>query len=314
MLELLEPIAIFTHVARAGSFSAAARRLGISKSKVSTQVSDLEHKLGVQLIQRTTRSLSLTEAGNLLYIQGEELLRDVEQAIDSVHNLNDATRGLLKVGISQSFGAMHIIPLLPEFMAQHSELELQLSLLDHKVDVVSEGLDLLLTMSEQLPLGMVARPLMKCQFMLLASPEYIERNNKIEHPEQLIDHNCLVYQGEWHEHTVWQFKKGNDYCEIGVNGNFRVDSAPALKSAAVGGLGVVYLASYLLEDEIETGALVPLLPDWKLTHQLPLQAVYPRRKHLAPKVSTFIEFLKAKIGEPPYWDKPYLKLYEARKS
>ena len=313
MLELLEPIAIFTHVARAGSFSAAARRLGISKSKVSTQVADLEHRLGVQLIQRTTRSLSLTEAGHLLYRQGEELLRDAEQAVAGVHNLNDATRGVLKVGISQSFGTKHIIPALPAFMDTHPELELQVSLLDHKVDVVSEGLDLLLTMSEQLPLGMVARPLMKCQFMLLASPEYLARNGVPETPEQLVDHNCLVYHGEWHEHSAWQFKKGDDYCEISVSGNFRVDNAPALKSAAVSGLGIVYLASYLLGDEIESGKLIPLLIDWDLTHHLPLQAVYPRRKHLAPKVSVFIEFIKEKIGTPPYWDKPYLDFYRGRK-
>lgn len=313
MLELLEPIAIFTHVARAGSFSSAARKLGISKSKVSTQVADLEHKLGVQLIQRTTRSLSLTEAGQLLYTQGEELLRDAEQAVASVHNLNDATRGVLKVGISQSFGTMHLIPALPDFMAKHPELELQVSLLDHKVDVVSEGLDLLLTMSEQLPLGMVARPLMKCQFLLLASPDYVEKHGYPERPEQLVDHNCLVYQGEWHEHSVWQFKKEDDYCEIGVSGNFRVDNAPALKSAAVSGLGVVYLASYLLEDEIAKGTLVPLLPEWQLTHHLPLQAVYPRRKHLAPKVSAFIDFIKGHIGAPPYWDAPYESLYAKRK-
>ncbi|SUI88771.1 D-malate degradation protein R [Shewanella putrefaciens] len=312
MLELLEPIAIFTHVARAGSFSAAARRLGISKSKVSTQVADLEHRLGVQLIQRTTRSLSLTEAGHLLYLQGEELLRDAEQAIASVHNLNDATRGVLKVGISQSFGAMHIIPALPSFMAKHPELELQVSLLDHKVDVVSEGLDLLLTMSEQLPLGMVARPLMKCQFLLVASPDYVAKHGEPTRPEQLVDHNCLVYQGEWHEHSMWQFKKGDDYCEIGVSGNFRVDNAPALKSAAISGLGVVYLASYLMEDQITKGTLVPLLKDWQLTHHLPLQAVYPRRKHLAPKVSAFIEFIKDHIGNPPYWDIPYAELFSKR--
>ncbi len=191
MLELLEPIAIFTHVARAGSFSAAARRLGISKSKVSTQVADLEHKLGIQLIQRTTRSLSLTEAGNLLYVQGEELLRDADQAVASVHNLNDATRGVLKVGISQSFGTMHIIPALPEFMTRHPDLELQVSLLDHKVDVVSEGLDLLLTMSEQLPLGMVARPLMKCQFLLVASPGMLRPTV------------CRPGRSSWWSTTVW---------------------------------------------------------------------------------------------------------------
>lgn len=313
MLELLEPIAIFTHVARAGSFSAAARRLGISKSKVSTQVADLEHKLGVQLIQRTTRSLSLTEAGTLLYKQGEELLRDAEQSVASVHNLNDATRGVLKVGISQSFGTMHIIPALPAFMEKHPELELQISLLDHKVDVVNEGLDLLLTMSEQLPLGMVARPLMKCQFILAAAPEYIAKHGTPERPDQLVNHNCLVYHGEWHEHSVWQFQKAEDYCEIGVTGNFRVDNAPALKSAAISGLGIVYLASYLLEGEIESGRLVPILRDWRLTHHLPLQAVYPRRKHLAPKVSAFIEFIKQRIGTPPYWDKAYSTLYSERK-
>ncbi|MDF0532788.1 LysR family transcriptional regulator [Shewanella yunxiaonensis] len=312
MLELLEPIAIFTHVARAGSFSAAARRLGISKSKVSTQVADLEHKLGVQLIQRTTRSLSLTEAGNLLYTQGEELLRGADQAVASVHNLNDATRGVLKLGISQSFGTAHIIPALPEFMSRHPELELQVSLLDHKVDVVSEGLDLLLTMSEQLPLGMVARPLMKCQFMLLASPAYIANHGKPSRPEQLVEHNCLVYHGEWHEHSVWQFKRGDDYCEIGVNGNFRVDNAPALKSAAVSGLGIVYMATYLLENEIEEGKLVPLLPEWHLVHHLPLQAVYPRRKHLAPKVSAFIDFIKNHIGTPPIWDEKYADIFAKR--
>ncbi|HBF47741.1 MAG TPA: LysR family transcriptional regulator, partial [Shewanella frigidimarina] len=170
-----------------------------------------------------------------------------------------------------------------------------------------------LTMSEQLPLGMVARPLMKCQFLLVASPGYIAQHGNISRPEQLVEHNCLVYQGEWHEHSMWQFKKGEDYCEIGVSGNFRVDNAPALKSAAVSGLGIVYLASYLMEDEIAQGTLVPLLPDWQLTHNLPLQAVYPRRKHLAPKVSAFIDFIKTHISSPPYWDAKFDHLYKLRK-
>ena len=161
----------------------------------------------------------------MLYLQGEELLRDAEQAIASVHNLNDADPRCAQGGIPQSFGVMHIIPALPSFMAKHPELELQVSLLDHKVDVVSEGLDLLLTMSEQLPLGMVARPLMKCQFLLVASPGYIAQHGEPTRPEQLVDHNCLVYQGEWHEHSVWQFKKGDDYCEIMRIGQFRVDNA-----------------------------------------------------------------------------------------
>ncbi|GAA4875480.1 LysR family transcriptional regulator [Ferrimonas pelagia] len=302
MRELLEPIVIFTHVVRAQGFSAAARKLGISKSKVSSQISQLEQRLGVQLVQRTTRSLSLTESGELLYSHGEGLLKDLDQAVASVQSLQREIRGVLRVGITQAFGSKHLMPLIPQFMAEHPELELEISFLDHKVDVVAEGLDLLLTMSEQLPLGMVARPVMNCRFALVASPEYLAKHGVPYHPEQLAEHNCLVYKSEWYEHTVWEFVRGEDNCEIRVQGNYRVDDAPALKEGAKQGLGIVYLATYLLEEELQSGQLVQLLPDWELNHQLALQAVYPRRQHLAPKVRAFVDFVRDHFGGSKRWD------------
>ncbi|SHI10048.1 LysR family transcriptional regulator [Ferrimonas marina] len=303
MRELLEPITIFTHVVRAQGFSAAARKLGISKSKVSSQVSQLEHRLGVQLVQRTTRSLSLTESGELLYSHGEKLLKDLDQAVASVQSLQREIRGVLRVGITQAFGSMHLMPLIPQFMAQHPDLELEVSFLDHKVDVVAEGLDLLLTMSEQLPLGMVARPVMNCDFMLLASPGYLARHGVPYQPDELADHNCLVYKSEWYEHSVWEFERGGESVEIRVQGNYRVDDAPALKDAALRDLGVVYLASYLVQNELQTGELVQLMPDWHLSHYLALQAVYPRRQHLAPKVRAFVDFVREQFSTHSEWGK-----------
>ncbi|MBY5921798.1 LysR family transcriptional regulator [Ferrimonas balearica] len=303
MRELLEPIVIFTHVVRAQGFSAAARKLGISKSKVSSHISFLEQQLGVQLVQRTTRSLSLTESGELLYEHGEGILKDLDQAVAGVQALQQEIRGVLRVGITQAFGSMHLMPLIPAFMEQNPELELELSFLDHKVDVVAEGLDLLLTMSEQLPLGMVARPLMNCRFILVASPDYLSRRGVPYHPASLAEHNCLVYKSEWYEHGVWEFAKGEETCEIRVKGNYRVDDAPALKDAAKRGLGVVYLATYLLEEELAKGELIQLMPDWQLTHPLALQAVYPRRKNLAPKVRAFIDFVRSHFRDPTPWDR-----------
>ncbi|GAA5190235.1 LysR family transcriptional regulator [Ferrimonas gelatinilytica] len=301
MRELLEPIVIFTHVVRAQGFSAAARKLGISKSKVSSQISQLEQHLGVQLVQRTTRSLSLTESGELLYSHGEGLLKDLDQAIASVQTLQREIRGVLRVGITQAFGSMHLMPLIPLFMDEHPELELEISFLDHKVDVVAEGLDLLLTMSEQLPLGMVARPVMECEFALLASPTYLAKHGVPYHPEQLAEHNCLTYKSEWYQHSVWEFGRDEERCEIRVQGNYRVDDAPALKDAAQHGLGIVYLATYLLEQELQKGELVQLLPDWQLNHKLALQAVYPRRQHLPPKVRAFVEFIRGHLGDKKRW-------------
>lgn len=299
MRELLEPIVIFTHVVRAQGFSAAARKLGISKSKVSSQISMLEQRLGVQLVQRTTRSLSLTESGELLYGHSEVLLRDLDQAIASVQDLQKEIRGVLRVGITQAFGSLHLMPLLPKFMEEYPDLELEVSFLDHKVDVVAEGLDLLLTMSEQLPLGMVARPILNCDFVLVASPDYLAERGVPYHPEQLDQHNCLIYKSEWYEHASWEFSQGEEKCEIRVKGNYRVDDAPALKDAAIRGMGVVYLATYLLEDELKKGELVKLLPDWNLDHQLSLQAVYPRRQHLPPKVRAFVDFVRSHFGKEP---------------
>ncbi|TKB50164.1 LysR family transcriptional regulator [Ferrimonas aestuarii] len=303
MRELLEPIVIFTHVVRAQGFSAAARRLGISKSKVSSQVSMLEQQMGVQLVQRTTRSLSLTEAGETLYRHGESIIREVDSAVANVQSLHHEIRGVLRVGMTQAFGSMHLMPLIPEFMSRYPNLELEISFLDHKVDVVNEGLDLLLTMSEQLPLGMVARPLMDCRFVLVASPDYLAKHGVPNNPEELVTHNCLVYKSEWYEHAVWEFKRGSEEKKIPVKGNYRVDDAPALKEVAKKGLGIVYLSTYLLEDEIREGELIPIMTEWSLNHPLALQAVYPRRQNLAPKVRAFTDFVKESLGEVPPWDR-----------
>ncbi|NOJ22701.1 LysR family transcriptional regulator [Vibrio coralliilyticus] len=297
--------ALLTHK----NFTQAAKSLGVSVSHVSKQLALLEESLGVKLVQRTTRTFTPTEAGEQFFYHCQKVVRSVEEAHLEVESQKDEVAGLIRIGLSQSFGTLHILPAIDELRLQYPNLQVEMHLFDYKVDMLQEGLDLWITNNEMLPEGYVAQRLADSQFVVAASPEYLMKHDTPHHPNDLVDHNCLIYRSWERDYTSWVFSNRDDQINVKVSGNYSVDLAEAVRDAAVAGWGVAYLATYLIRDEFKQGRLIQLLPEWLPSQNMPFYAVYPSRRYLPTKTTAVIEFIKKKIGSPCYWDKrlsPYI--------
>ncbi|EKO3547905.1 LysR family transcriptional regulator [Vibrio fluvialis] len=302
---------MFAALIKHQSFTAAARNLGVSVSHVSKQLAQLEASVGIKLVQRTTRSFTVTEAGESFYRHCEQLVDLVSDADNELINQREEVSGLLRLGLSQSFGSLHVLPALEELRQQYPNLQVEVHLFDYKIDMLSEGLDLWITSNEHLPEGYIAQRLADCKFVVAASPDYLLHHSTLQTPNDLLEHNCLIYRSWDRDYTRWAFRNREQQLSIKVSGNYSVDLAEAVRDAAVSGWGIAYLATYLIRDEFRSGKLIQLLPDWQASQNMPFYAVYPSRQHLPKKTSAVIEFLKQKIGEPCYWDtqlEPYVRL------
>ncbi|EPM4290962.1 LysR family transcriptional regulator [Vibrio fluvialis] len=302
---------MFAALIKHQSFTAAARNLGVSVSHVSKQLAQLEASVGIKLVQRTTRSFTVTEAGESFYRHCEQLVDLVSDADNELINQREEVSGLLRLGLSQSFGSLHVLPALEELRQQYPNLQVEVHLFDYKIDMLSEGLDLWITSNEHLPEGYIAQRLADCKFVVAASPDYLLHHSTPQTPNDLLEHNCLIYRSWDRDYTRWAFRNREQQLSIKVSGNYSVDLAEAVRDAAVSGWGIAYLATYLIRDEFRSGKLIQLLPDWQASQNMPFYAVYPSRQHLPKKTSAVIEFLKQKIGEPCYWDtqlEPYVRL------
>ncbi|MUH97340.1 LysR family transcriptional regulator [Aliivibrio fischeri] len=303
MLDNLHEMVIFATVANELNFTRAAEKLGISKSHVSKQVKALETRLDCQLVQRNNRSVSITELGSQ-YAEYCQKLIDIAYEADALLDAHHGRiSGVFKVGIAQSFGNSHIIHALAEFQAQFPEIELEVSLFDHKPKLLEDGLDCWIAIHDDLPEGMVARKIADCRFVVAASPGYIEQHGCPTRPAELVKHKCITYQSNERRFNDWEFTRDGVHQVVNVQSNFKIDNASAILDATKAGAGIAYLASYLLENEFDNGSLVRLLKEWQADMKLPIYAVYPRRQHLPPKVRTFIDFLSQQVGNPPHWDK-----------
>ena len=300
MLENLQQMVILAAIGHEQNFTRAAERLGISKSQVSKQVRYLEERLGCQLVQRSTRTVALTEIGLQYADYGQQLVDTVNEAEAMVAGYRNEIKGVLRIGIAQSFGNIHITSALAEFQKGNPELELEISLFDHRPNLLEEGFDCWIAIHEHPPEGMVARKLANCEFVVVASPDYIAQHGQPETPSDLRRHNCITYQSRERKYVNWAFSRDGVQQSIRVRGNYRIDNAPAVLDAAVSGLGIAYLSTYLMTNEIKNNKLIQLLPEWKTTVDLPIYAVYPRRKYLAPKVRCFIDFMADRMAQAPY--------------
>lgn len=303
MIKKVQQMVVFNALTHQRSFTKAAQLLDISRTQVSKQIQQLEERLGVQLVQRTTRSFALTEAGERFAVRCANIVNEVNEAESELLERSDSMQGILRVGIAQSFARHHIAPHIAEFHAQYPQLDLEMSLFDHRVDLIAEQLDLWIGMTDSPPEGFVARHLADCHFVLAASPDYLAKHGVPYTPEALVEHNCITYYSRERKDNLWHFRQDGQNLQVKVSGNYRVDSADAILDATLAGHGVGYLATYLLDKEFREGKLVRLIPDWELSQYMPLYAVYPRHKFLPKKVDAFIRFIKQHIGEPVYWDK-----------
>jgi DNA-binding transcriptional LysR family regulator len=285
----LARIRAFVQVFDAGGFSAAARQHGRSKALLSKYVTDLEDYLGVRLMNRTTRKLSLTEAGEAYYREASQVLAQLDELDASILEQTEAPRGLLRVSAPRNFGEMILAPAIFKFLAAHAEVTLDLRLEDRFVDLVEEGIDVALRISAAQDSSLIARKICDMQHSAVASPNYLTSHPAPARPEDLRQHWCIVDTNLTGQ-ANWRFVEDGETISVHVDGRVRVNSPLSARDAALSGLGVALLPGYLADPLMASGQLVPLLKGFIPTGAS-LQAVYPHRRHLAGKVRALIDHL-----------------------
>lgn len=293
-MDRLQSMAVFVRVAELGSFSAAARQLGLSKSAASKHVAALEERLGVKLVHRTTRRLALTEVGAAYRDWCARIVQEVEEAELTASRHSVEPRGRLKVNAPMSFGFLHLGPLLPEFLARHPGITVELILNDRFVDLLEEGFDVALRIGRLADSSLIARRLAAARSVCAASETYLAGAGVPTRPEDLARHNCLCYS--WRQAPDdWTFLRAGEETTVRVAGNLWANNGDALRAAACAGLGVVYLPDFILMDDIDGGRLQALLPEWA-TPEIPIHAVFPPQRHPSAKLRAFVDFLVERLG------------------
>lgn len=301
-IEDLTAMAVFARVVEARGFSAAAKRLGRSKSSVSKTVSALEDRLGARLLNRTTRRLSLTEAGAAFYERAARILEEAEEAELAVTRLQDEPHGTLRVNAPTNFGERHLAPALADFMARYPALAIDLALEDRFVDVVDEGFDLALRIAALPGSSLIARRLAPNRRVVCASPAYLERAGTPLRPSDLRRHDCLAYT-YLATGNAWRFAGAGDPVSVRIAGRLSINNGEALRHAALAGLGLVMLPTFIVGEDLRSGTLRAVLREFTDT-ATSVYAVYPHSRHLSAKVRAFVDFLAERFGPEPYWDAP----------
>jgi len=288
-----EDMRIFTQVMQAGSFTAAADLLGMSKQSVSRRLMQLEERLGVRLLNRSTRRLDATPLGQQYYDSAVRLLGEMQQAEQDISGQTQALRGTLRLSAPLSFAISHLGSLLTEFLQLHAQLIVEIDLSDRAVDLIGEGYDLALRIGTLEDSSLVARRIASIERVYCASPDYLAARGTPLEPEALREHDCLPYG---HSRQVqWQFKgQGKTLQAIAVSGRMRANNGELLRDAAIAGMGVTYLPAFIVEQALADGRLVKLLEAWT-PPPLQLSAVYPQHRQIARPVQAFVEFLRERL-------------------
>jgi DNA-binding transcriptional LysR family regulator len=302
-MDRLAAIEAFVRVAECGSFSQAAARLRSSKSVVSRQVGALEAELGARLLQRTTRALTLTEAGRSYFARASRILADLAEANASVGQLQAAPRGRLRLNAPVSFGFLHLAPALPEFLDRYPDVEVEMTMNDRFVDLVDEGFDVAVRIGKLDDSSLVARKLAPMRRTVCAAPAYLQRRGTPASPDDLKVHECLCYSNVGRSEE-WRFVRPDGApWPVEVHGRLHVNNGDALRAATLRGFGLAVLPSFLIGRDFQSGALVSVLAPF-MPQDSAVYAVYPHARHLSPKVRAFVDFLAERFGPDPYWDRP----------
>lgn len=300
-MDRFENMDTFIKVVDAGSITGAADRLGVAKSVVSRRLKELEAHLGAELFHRTTRQLNLTETGRAFHQRALRILDDVLEAELAASHAHGTLQGSLRVALPLSFGVTHLGPAINEFLLSHPHIEFDLDFNDREVDLIEEGFDLAIRIGSLPDSSLIARRLTDIQPVMCASPASLQHRGTPCSPQELLDHHCLVYSllrdfEHWH-----LFAADNQPLKVKIRPYLKASNGEYLRDAAVAGLGIVFVPSFLVYREIESGALLPLLKDYSR----PLAAayaIYPPTRHLSQRVRTFIDFLAQRFAGTPYWD------------
>jgi DNA-binding transcriptional LysR family regulator len=288
----------FAAVVDAGSFVKAADALAMSKAAVSRYVGDLESRLGVRLLHRTTRSLSLTEEGQVFHVRCKELLSEVDEAeAEITSGIADAS-GLVRVNAPVTFGIRHLAPLWGEFRAMHPKVTLDVTLADRVVDLVDEGYDLAIRIATLPNSTLISKRLSTTRMVLCASPQYLEERGRPRHPAELADHAIIAYS-YWSTKDEWHFDGPQGKVSVRTQPCIHTNSGDTCRAAALVHQGVILQPSFLVGEDLLAGRLVELVPEFK-SIDLGIYAVYPTRKHVSPKVRVLIDFLVDCFSQPRF--------------
>lgn len=294
-MDKFEQIRTFTQVIVSGGFAAAAREMGLSRSAVNKLVIGLENELGVQLLHRSTRVVSPTETGLAFYERCVEILASLDEAERSVTQLHAEPRGQLRVNAPMSFGTLHLAPAIADFLVQYPDLRVQLTLNDRFVDPIEEGFDVTVRIAEPQPTGsLIVQPLAAAPRVLCAAPSYLENHGIPTHPEQLRSHSCLHY-GQIATNSQWTFTGPDGEHRVAIQGVMCSNNGEALRDAAIRGLGITLLPTFIVEAAIELELLQTVLSEYQAP-ELSIDVMYPVNRHLSTKIRLLVDFLQERFG------------------
>jgi len=289
-------LTLFVYVVEKGSFNKAAQLAELSTPALSKRISNLERALGVQLIHRTTRRLSLTEAGENLYVHAKSIEGQVNDAIASVSAFSQGLSGTIKISVPTISGELLLAEAIADFCQTHPNITVDMRLENGFVNLVEEGLDLAVRTGKLEDSSLIAKPLIQSNWVVCCSPSYLEKHGEISNIEELTNHNCLAYTYQAQGSFDWRFtekKPHNNSIEksVRISGSLATNNAQALRKAALAGFGIVYVPRCCVYEDLQAGTLVTILTNYQ-PRQLGVYAIYPYTKHLPEKVKRLIEHIK----------------------
>lgn len=299
-MDRLAAMQTFVRVADAGSFTAVAGQMNVARSAVTRQIAALEAHLGVKLIARSTRRLALTSAGATYLEQCRDILDRIDAAEGDLAGERQTLRGAIRASVPMTFGLLHLTPLILEFSQAHPEIHIDLDFNDRRVNLIEEGMDFALRITEHLPETTVARRLTSCRSVVAAAPDYLRRHGEPRHPDQLAQHACLAYSLT--SRSSWCFLIDGAPHWVEISGPITANNGNVLQEAAIRGMGILYGPTFIAAEAIRTGKLVAILADFP-TPVLDMSAVFPGNRFVPQRVRAFVDFLAARLGPEPYWDR-----------
>lgn len=296
-MDRLTAMQVFAEVAVSGSFSATADKLDMSRAMVTRYVAELEQWLGTRLLQRTTRSVTLTDAGENCLRRSQQMLALMDNVEEETSSHDGALRGQLRITCSMSFAYSQMAAAVTDFLNLHPQLKIDLNASEGALNLVEARIDLAIRISAQPDPALIGRVLAPCTSVLVASPAYIAAHGLPQLPAELAAHRCLSYAN--FGKSLWVLSRGEEHAEVSVGGHFSANEATALLQAALAGAGIALQPTYLANPHLRDGSLKQLLPEWTLP-DMAIYALYPSRKHLSPAVRAFLDFLVERFARVPW--------------
>ncbi|QLI81648.1 LysR family transcriptional regulator [Chitinibacter fontanus] len=287
-MDRLTAMKVFCEVAASGSFSATADKLDMSRAMVTRYIGELETWLDARLLQRTTRKVTLTDAGESCLRRSQQMLALMDNIEEETLRHDGELRGQLRLTCSMSFGFAHLAGAISDFLALHPQLKIDLNVSDRAVNLVEERIDLAIRISSEPDPMLIARPLARCDSVLVASPGYLSEHGIPQAPAALTQHGCLSYAN--FGRSIWSFLRGDEHEQVAVSSRFSANEATVLLHAALADGGIALQPTYLAKPYIDNGQLIALLPDWQVP-AMTIYALYPSRRHLSPAVRALLDFL-----------------------